>query len=268
MCQRSSRISRFLSLTIDDSGLGLQSIREGAVAFVSRLRGRAEIAMISTAGRNTVLADYTTSTPTLVAAINKTYARNVTGAFLLDGLIEVTRTFAAREARRPVIVTVATEGAEFSDVRAEDVLTALLNSRAQLYVVRLGQPVLSQSNPAAMERGESLADESIRLNAVLGQGPARSGGRSEQLLQHTGIPGVMDQIANELLNQYALTYTIAEASARDVKLVVETTRRGSGRRQEGIARTSVEPDPRRAWRGPPTGHFDVLTLKIWRFTIV
>jgi len=213
-------------LMIDDSGLGLQSIREGAAAFVTRLKGRAEIAIISTAGRNTLLSDYTTSTPTLVAALNKTYARNANGAFLLDGLVEAMRTFTAREARRPVIVTVATEGAEFSDVLAEDVLNTLLRSRAQLYVVRLGQPVVGQSNPAAMERGQSLADEAIRLNAVLGQGPPRSGGRSEQLIQHTAIPRVMDQIATELVDQYAVTYSVADPSAREVKLEVETTRRG------------------------------------------
>ena len=38
----------------------------------------------------------------------------------------------------------------------------------------------------AAERGESMADEMTRFNAVLGQAPARTGGRIEQLASHSG----------------------------------------------------------------------------------
>jgi hypothetical protein len=221
-----SRTGMAIVLMIDDSGLGLQSIREGAGAFITRLRGKAQISLITTAGRNVKLTDFTASTPALIAALNKTYARNSSGAYLLDGLFEVANGFTASEIRRPIIVSVAVEGQEFSTTRAEDVLDALLRSRAQLYVIRLGSPVIGQSNPLGMNSGESQASESVRLNAVLGQGPARSGGRSEQLIQHTGIPPLMDQIAIELADQYAVTYVIGDSSARDVKLDVETSRRG------------------------------------------
>lgn len=221
-----SRTGMTIVLMIDDSGLGLQSIREGAGAFVTRLSGKAQISLVTTGGRNIKVTDFTTSTPALIAAINKTYARNASGAFLLDGFFEVARSFAAVEIPRPIIVSVAVEGQEFSDTKVEDVLNALLRSRAQLYVIRLGNPVIGQSNALGMEHGESLANESVRLNAVLGRGPARSGGRSEQLIQHTGIPPLMDQIAIELADQYAVTYTTAGTSASDVKLDVETSRRG------------------------------------------
>jgi hypothetical protein len=123
-------------------------------------------------------------------------------------------------------VSVAVEGEEFSDTRAEDVLNALLRSRVQVHIVRLGRMTLAQSNPMEMNRGESLANESIHLNSVLGQAPSRTGGRSEQLAQHSGIPRAMDQIATELLAEYALTFEIADPRAREVKLEVETSRRG------------------------------------------
>jgi hypothetical protein len=215
-----------VALMIDDTGLALGSIREGAAAFVTRLNGRAEIALTTTGGRNVKATGYTTSTATLLSAINRTFARNASGAFLLDGLLETARGFTAAEVARPVIVSVAVEGQDFSEARAEDVLDALLRSRAQLHVIRVGRPVINQSNPLGMHRGESFADESIQVNAVLGQGPARSGGRSEQLAQHSGIPRLMDQIAVELLNQYAVTYAVDAPSPRDVKLEVESGRRG------------------------------------------
>ena len=221
-----SRTGLTVVLMIDDGGLGLQSIREGAAAFVTRLRGKAQISLVTTGGRNTRLTDFTTSTATLIAAVNKIYARNTNGAYLMDGLFDVARSLATVEVPRPVIVSVAVESQEFSDVKVEDVLDALLRSRAQLYVIRLGNPIIGQSNALGMDRGESLADESVRLNAVLGRGPARSGGRSDQLIRHTGIPPLMDQIAVELADQYALSYVTSGDPAGERKLEIETSRRG------------------------------------------
>lgn len=215
-----------VALMLDDSGLGLQSIREGAAAFVRRLQGAAEIAIITTGGRNIVLADFTTNTNLLLAAVNKVYARNLSGAFLTDGFLEVARVLGQREAQRPVIVSVGVEGEDFSTARPADVLAALLRTRTQLYMVRIGRPVIGQSNPAAANRGESLADEQTRFNAILGQAPPRSGGRIEQLTSDVGIPVRMDAIARELTAQYALTYTTDEPDGVELRLEVSTPRRG------------------------------------------
>ena len=215
-----------VALMVDDSGVGLQSMREGAAALITRLRGHGQIALITTGGRNIRIVDYTDSTAALVAGVNKVLARTSPGAFLLDGLMDTAKDFTRREVKRPVIVSIATEAEEYSQAKANDVLSALQESGAQLYLVRLGTPMLGQSNAMLAERGESLADESIRLNAVLGQAPGLTGGRTEQLVQHSGIPRAMDLIASDLLGQYAVTYTIDNASARDLKLSVESARRG------------------------------------------
>jgi VWFA-related protein len=215
-----------IALMIDDSGLGLQSMREGAAAFITRLRGLAAIALITTGGRNIKVLDYTDSTAALIAALNGTYARNVTGAFLTDGIVDVANEFATREARRPVIVSMGVEGEDFSQANPTEVLSALQRTRTQLYMVRLGRPVIGQSNALADERGESLLDEQMRFNAVLGQAPSRTGGRLEQLASHTGIPRFMEAIAAELAGQYEVTFDVGDPAASDVKLEVSTTRRG------------------------------------------
>jgi VWFA-related protein len=213
-------------LMIDDSGLGLQSIREGAAAFVTRLQGRAAVALVTTGGRNVKVLDFTNSTATLMAGINRIFARNAPGGFLVDGVLMAATELGRLEAARPVIMSVGVEGDDFSQAKPADVIATLQRSRTQLYMVRLGQPVVGRSNPMAAERGESMADEMTRFNAVLGQAPARTGGRLEQLASHSGIPTQMAAMAAELASQYEVTYEGANLTAPDLKLEVSTSRRG------------------------------------------
>jgi VWFA-related protein len=221
-----SQVPLTVALLIDDSGPGLQSIREGAAAFVTRLRGLGTIALVTTGGRNVKVVDYTDSTASLMGAINRTYARNVTGAFLLDGIVDAAETFAKREARRPVIVSIGVEGVDFSTARPDEVFAILQRTRTQLHMARLGTPVIARSNALTAERGESMVDEMTRFNAVLGQAPPRSGGRIEQLSAHTGIPSLLAAIADDLAGQYELTYSTSNPTGSDLKLEVSTTRRG------------------------------------------
>jgi VWFA-related protein len=214
-----------VALMIDDSGMGLQSIREGAAAVLTRLRG-AQIALFTTGGRNIKAVDYTDSTATLMGALNRTYARNVSGTYLVDGLTEIARDFVAKETKRGVIISIAVEGEEFSQTRGTEAMAALQRSGAQVYLVRLGRPTIGRSNAAGMERGESNADEMTQANAVFGQAPSRSGGRLEMLASHTGIPKLMDQIATELGSQYVITYAATSGTKPDLKLEVGTTKKG------------------------------------------
>lgn len=215
-----------VALMIDESGVGLQSIRQGAAAFIDRLRGKGTFAIFKTSGRTIKLQDYTDSPGTLIGAINKIFASNTPGAFLVEGLADVARDFGAREVKRPVIMAVGNEGEDFSRSNPSDVVAALMRTNTQVYMVRLGRPIIGQSNPMAAERGESNADEQARFNAVLGQAPGRTGGRIEQLAVHTGIQRMMETMAAELAGQYEVTFTVGNPAARDVKLEVTTTRRG------------------------------------------
>jgi hypothetical protein len=68
-------------------------------------------------------ADTVTRTVFVTAVdINRIYARNLTGSFLTDGILEVARVFGQREAERPVIVSIGVEGQDFSRARPQDVL--------------------------------------------------------------------------------------------------------------------------------------------------
>jgi hypothetical protein len=191
------------------------------------MRGAAAISITTTGGRNIKAQDFTDSTATLIGVVNRLFARNQSGSYLVEGLAGAAAEFIKMEATRPVILSIGVEGDEQSAMRANDAMAVIQRSTAQVYMVRLGRPVIGQSNPVEALRGESNADEATIANSVFGQAPSRSGGRIEQLSQHTGIPKLVDQIATELLGQYAITYTSANLQAPDLRFQVETSRRGA-----------------------------------------
>lgn len=216
-----------VALMLDDSGLALGGIREGAAALIDRLRGKAEIALITIGGRNLTAVNFTNDIPVLYQGLNRILARGTKGAYLLDGLLEVSRMFEQRNAPRPVIVMIATEGQEFSNLRADAVLDALQRSGARMYYIGIGAPVTAGYQPAYGDNraGDSTQDEAAQRNTVLAAGPQRSGGRSEQSLQPTGIPVLMKQFADELIGQYAIVFHVSDTKA-GAKLGVEVKRRG------------------------------------------
>ena len=212
-------------LMLDDSGLGLGAIRQGAGQFVETLQGRAEFAIITMAGRNLPLVDFTADPPTLYAGLQKMLTRNVPSTYILDGLVEVAQTLQRRKAVRPVILLVVVEGEELSSARPEVVTNEIQKSGAKLYYVGLGPPATQGNRPAyaAARAGESTEDESGRRNAVIGSAPGNSGGRSEQILQPSGLPGLLKQIAVELAGQYAVTY---RTDSTDARLNVDMKKKG------------------------------------------
>jgi hypothetical protein len=214
-----------VALMLDDGGLALGAIRQGAGQFIHTLQGRGEFSIITIGAQNLTLVDFTTEVPQLYSGLRKLLPRSAVPTYLLDGLLEVAKGFQRREAQQPIIVVVATEAEELSNVRATVVLEALQKSGAKLYYIGLGFPVTQGNRPAlSLDRPESsTVYETANRSAVLGAAPENSGGRSEQALQPTGVPVLMQQFADELAAQYAITY---EAARPDAKLSFETTRKG------------------------------------------
>lgn len=215
-----------VALMVDNSGLALNSIREAAALFIQRLQGRGEISLIATPGRNLTVVPYTASLPALMEGMNKMLARNQTGGYLLDGLLDTSKDFTTRSVARPVIVMLIVPGQEFSSTRAEVVLDGIQRSRASVYVIELGSPTATGMGSLDAKADDSTVDESARRNAVLGAAPARTGGRAEQVMAASGLTNVMAKVAEELIGQYAITYA-ATGPANNAKLSVETKAKGA-----------------------------------------
>lgn len=206
-----------LILLVDDSEAltpALQPMREGLTKFVDKLQGHAEIGIVTVGERSTSLVPSTTDVNALKRGINRIFARSGSGAYLLDGIQEVSQGLEKRKANRPVIVAVTMEGVEFSNLQYETVLKALDASGAALHVLSVGMP------------SSSMADEMRNLNAVVAEGTKRSGGRRDQVLAISGIPDALSRVADDLLNQYVVTYGRPDKLIPPEKLQVTVSRPG------------------------------------------
>jgi VWFA-related protein len=206
-----------LILLVDDSEAlspALQPMREGLTKFVEKLQGHAEIGIVTVGERSTSLVPFTTDVNALKRGITRIFARSGSGAYLLDGIQDVSQGFAKRKAERPVIVAVTLEGVEFSNLQYENVLKTLDSSGAALHVLSVGMP------------SSSMADEIRNLNTVVGEGTKRTGGRRDQVMAISGIPEALSRVADELLNQYVVTYGRPDKLIPPEKLQVTVSRPG------------------------------------------
>jgi VWFA-related protein len=202
---------------IDDSAAAtdaIQRMREGLTAFVDKLQGKAEIGLVTIGERPTSLVQYTTDTAALKKGIGRLFARPGAGAYLLEGILEAARGLEKRAPARPAIVALTTEGVEFSNLQHDQVLKPLQASGAAFHVIAIGMP------------SSSMSDEMRNRNVVLAEGTERSGGRRDQLLAESSIPEALPRVANEMLNQYVVTYGRPETLIPPEKIEVSVSRPG------------------------------------------
>ncbi len=229
-----------VALLVDDTGPGLRYIREGAGQFVQRLAGHGEVALVSIA-KNITLVDYTTQVNALYNGVRQLTTQNtataVDGAYLLDAAHDAMRALQQREAERPVIVVLTLETMEFSSRRADPLLDELQRAGATLHVVALGKPVLKTMtgwNEGPMQSLRENLDETGNRHKFLEQGTKRSGGRLEQVLVDSGVPGAMVAIADELASQFVVVYSRDAGKPAPRKIEVSANRSGLKVRKSGM----------------------------------
>ena len=216
-------------LRIDDSGPGINEIREGVASFVRIVQDTAVVAIITTAKQNTVLVDFTSDRGALMNAINRLTSRTTTGGYLLDAIQESARTLVRREAQRPVIVVLALEGTEYSNVSAAHVLEDVRRSGAIVHVVSVGKPRMKTMTSWSQRPTDSIheaLDETLTRSSVFAESTRRSGGRLEQVGQATGIPTRLSEIAYELRDQLVVTYARPQSGKPPEKIEIAVKRRG------------------------------------------
>lgn len=205
-----------IALLIDDSQAAdpaLQQLRDGGRAFLDRLAGKAQIALVTFGERPTIVVDYTNSAELLKKGLGRIFPRQGAGAYLLDAIVEVSRGLQKRKSARPVIVAVTMEGTEFSNVYYQAVLKDLQASGAAFHAIAVGTP------------SGAMSDEMRNRNLVIAEGPERSGGRRDQLLSVMTIPDKLKEVADELLNQYVVTYGRPDTLIPPEKLQVTVNRK-------------------------------------------
>lgn len=213
-----------IALLVDDNGTGI--FRYGVAKFIERLQGRAEFAVTTVTGQNLKIVDYTTNVDQLSAAIGHLTARPGTndGGQLLEGIFETAKDFQKRRAPRPIIVVLTVGGEEHSTLPAHHVLEELQKSGAALHVIATSSSALRPTAP--ISRPGALLEENMNLSEVLGDGPKQSGGKREEIVASAGIVAGLQELAEALRNQYAVSFSRSDRPKENEKLSVSVKRSG------------------------------------------
>lgn len=205
----------FLVDDSESSAQATQMIREAVQSFIKELDGKAEVALITFGDRPTIVVDYTANQKQLQDGAKRIFPRTGAGGNLLEAIVETSKGLQKRKARRPVIaVLMMDDSVEFGNLYYQQVLDELGKGGAALHVVGLGKPSASET------------DELRNRNQVIAIGTERTGGRRDLVMALTAADAHMKQLAQELLNQYVVTYARPETIIPPQKIEVTVTRPG------------------------------------------
>jgi len=197
-------------------------VRQGMGEFMQAMITRAEISLIVVGQSNREAVPYTTDLSALIAGINglPLNQRQQTN-HVPEGVFEVSKTFVAERPARPVMVVIALDSLQASSAEPQHVLNTLRDSNAQLHVVSIQTPqsAVDVSGAASMMEASGRAQ-------VLGDGPRQSGGRQWPVNALTAVPKAMLSIANDLSNQYKVTYVLPDGVEPSDRLNISLNRRG------------------------------------------
>jgi hypothetical protein len=213
-----------VAILVDDNGTGM--FRYGVSNLIQRLQGQAEVTLSVVEGQVRKVVDYTADVNVLLAGAGHLGVRPSTpdGGQLLEGIFEAAKELKGREARRPVIIALTVGGDEHSPLDARYVLDRLHESRAALHVVLATSQSVRTMSPAT--RPGDLLEGNLNLSQVLGDGPKQSGGRRHEIVATAAVMAELQQIANELRNQYVVTYQRPDGAKTPRNLDVSVRRKG------------------------------------------
>jgi len=212
-----------IALLVDTSSAAHENIshyRSALPPFVTALTNptasgaKNQVALIAIGERPTIITEYTSNLADLQKGINRLWALQDTGAYLVDAVLEVVQGLKKREATRPVIVAVTQEGIEFSSRHYDQVLGPLRDSGAAFYALMLGQPSGSNS------------DEARSRNIVTDEGPRTTGGYREQLLTPMALAPKLKLLADQLTHQYLVTYAHPQSLIPPERVTVTAAKPG------------------------------------------
>lgn len=210
-----------LALMVEERLAVDQSVRVGLFEFVKRLNGAAEISLITVGLRNNTAAPFTTNPNVALKAINELSLNPQPTSNLTEGINDVAKIFEAQHPERPVIVAVAFSGGQAGGALPSSILTQIRQSGATLYSVTFGNASVETGN----QQLGTMADESGR-EQILGDGAKQSGGRRFDTVTTGAIPKALQQVADDLASQYAITYALPDGVKPDKRFSISTDRKG------------------------------------------
>ena len=207
-----------IAVLVDNSAASaseLVNVRTAVEAFVTRLAGRNVLSIVGIGDRPTVLAETTSDAPALKRGVARLFAQTGSGMYLLDAIVETARALRKAEAARPVIVSVTTEGVEFSNLRHQQVLDALAESGAAYYAFVMTRAGSDLSSDEARERG-----------LVFDRGTREFGGARKELLTSMALEDALLAVADELSKQVQVVFARPQSLIPPERTTIEAAAPG------------------------------------------
>jgi hypothetical protein len=211
-----------IAVLVDNSAASdsaIADIRRALPGFVDTLVAKTggagasnQVSIVAMAERPTILANYTSNPADLHKAIERVWSVTRSGNYLLDSIYEVLQGFKKREAARPVIVAITTEGPELSSRHYDDVLSAVRNSNTQINILSFGAP------------GAGIDEQSRSRDIVIEQAPALTGGSRDRIVTSQALGSRLGQLANVLTHEYRVTYAHPDTLIPPDKVTVSARR--------------------------------------------
>ncbi len=187
-----------LAVLVDTSAAAtpyIPDMRRALTGFVKRMAERNRVAIIGFGERPTVFADYTRDLALLQKGVDRIFPVAGSGSYLLQAVEETCKGLAKRDFDRTVILAITADGAEFSDQVYEEPLAAVRRSGATFDAM-----VFNTSAPRLSDPGER--NREMFLDAAA----KATGGTRVLLLTSMALDGELNRLADELSNQYRVTY--------------------------------------------------------------
>ncbi len=193
----------------------IPDMRRALTAFVNREGGKNPMTIVGFGERPTVFTDYTLDVPSLRQGVDRVFATSGSGSYMLQAVDEACASLAKRDFERAEILVITGGGPEFSERTYDEPIPKLRASGARLDVMSFDMVPPDMSNFGERNR-EQFNDAA----------PRAVGGTRFSLISSMALDGALTKLADELANQYRVTYSRPDRLIPPTK--VEVTVRQAG----------------------------------------
>jgi len=201
-----------IALLVDNSVSmrdNLADLRRSISAFISGLRPGVQVALLTLAERPTIVVNYTAERAALLKGVDKIVSYEA-GNYLLDGIAEASEGLTKRPPMRSIMVVVTGLGPELSYRHYSDALRPLRDSGAALHAITVSASNLDAAtraqaeNPSPPDNGAGMGG--VGRDIVLSRMTKDTGGRYEEVLSINSLSAKLQQLSDEISNQYRVTF--------------------------------------------------------------
>jgi VWFA-related protein len=207
-----------LALLVDNSQSAtpfIADIRLALKSFVKRLAGRNPIAITVFGERPSIFTNYTLDAAALEKGVDRLFPVAGSGSYLLQAVEDVSKGLAKQEYERAVILAVTAGGPEFTERYYQDLIPKLLDTFATFDAMVIAPRPPDLSDYGQRNR-EMFIDAAVKA----------TGGARVTLLTSMALNDALERLANELTNQYRITYGRPETLIPPEKIEVDVRRPG------------------------------------------